>query len=74
MSEMSEVNVVYRTSAPRFVAEMYVLDYYNPYNDTQYGDWDQLRGFESLENAKGYADEQQRDNPSMQFRVVDTQP
>ena len=64
----SEVNVVYRTSKPRYVVERLWRDGWGAYT------WEAAKGFVSLENAKEYADEQQAIFPEARFRVVDTQP
>lgn len=66
-----EVSVVYETASPRYVVEHF-------YSSNQWqadgGTWEADRGFESLESAKEYADEQQAIFPDARFRVVDTQP
>jgi len=64
------VNVVYRTSSPRYVVERF----YGNQWQADGGTWEADKGFASLENAKEYADEQQALFPEAQFRVVDTQP
>lgn len=68
---MSEMNVVYRTSKPRYVVQR---EYLLGTSHRAKSEWDSVKYFQSLENAKGYADEQQAIFPDAQFRVVDTQP
>lgn len=67
---MSEVKVVYETASPRYVVEHF-------YSSNQWqadgGMWEADRGFESLESAKEYADEQQLIFPDSKFRVADNE-
>lgn len=67
---MTEVNVVYRTSKPRYIVEHFYANQWQ----ADGGTWCADRGFVDLENAKEYADEQQAILPEAEFRVVDTQP
>lgn len=65
-----DVNVVYRTTIPRYVVERF----YGNRWEADGGTWEAEKGFVSLDNAKEYADEQQAIFPDSEFRVVDTQP
>lgn len=64
---MSEVNVVYETTSPRYVVECFYRNLGNPGG----GMWEADKGFASLDDAKGYADEQQATFLNAKFRVVD---
>ena len=72
-----EVNVVYRTSKPRYVVERrYPTTSWSAVRPDAGEDdqWERDRGFASLANAQECADEQQSLFPDAEFRVVDTQP
>lgn len=64
---MTEVNVVYRTSKPRYMVE-------GLWSGGREVGWAADRGFASLDDARKYADKQQAVFPDAKFRVVDTQP
>lgn len=67
---MGEVNVVYRTTSPRYVVERF----YSNQWQADGGVWEADKGFVDLDDAKQYADEQQSIFPDSEFRIVDTQP
>lgn len=63
------MRVVYRTSSPRYVVE----HFYSNQWQADGGTWEAGMGFASLDDAKGYADEQQATFPDARFRVVDNE-
>ena len=64
--------VVYEALQPRYVAEVCSSFYLD--GAPGLSDWEQDKGFRSLELAKAYADDEKRNNPTAEIRVVDTQP
>ncbi len=63
---MTEVNVVYRTSKPRYMVE-------SLWSGGWEVGWAAEKGFASLDDAREYADDQQAIFPDAKFRVVDNE-
>lgn len=66
---MSEANVIYETTSPRYAVEHF---YGNKWR-ADGGTWEADRGFVDLDDARKYADDQQLIFPDARFRVVDNE-
>lgn len=70
---MSEANVVYEATRPRYTVER-SLGMYSVYTrETLWGRWEADRAFHDPTEAGFYADEQQLIFPDAKFRVVDNE-